>query len=73
MTIGHIQYPLHVGSNPYVWFRTEYSCVTIILWRAHIKSQFILYRMHVNWMKEINLLNSILYLLKETARQIRLA
>ncbi len=23
-SIGHIQYPLHVGSNPYIWFRTLY-------------------------------------------------
>jgi hypothetical protein len=27
--------------------------LSIILWRAHIKSQFILYRVDVNWMKEI--------------------
>ena len=59
-SIGHIQYPLHVGSNPYAWFQTVY-CVSIILWRAHIKSQFILYRVDVNWIKEINLFYSILF------------
>jgi hypothetical protein len=35
--------------------------LSIILWRAHIKSQFILYRVDVNWMKEINLFYSILF------------
>jgi hypothetical protein len=36
-------------------------CVSIILWRAHKKSQFILYRVDVGWMKEINLFWSNLF------------
>ena len=59
MSIGHIQYLLHVGSNPYAWFWTVY-CVSIVLWRAHINSQFNLYRIDVNYIKEINLFYSIL-------------
>jgi hypothetical protein len=49
-----------VGSNPYVWLRSVH-CESIILWRAHIKYQFILYRVDVDWMKEINLFFSFLF------------